>query len=97
MGVLHADDHQGVVAHIRVRSGNAPGQELEGIVPGERRPRHAHGAIAMTGEQNRQRPPAPADFGPLAPQLVANIGANAVDVNMQLVLRPRQFGVDREA
>lgn len=51
----------------------------------------------MAHKQHRQRRPVPADLRACAPQCVAHVGAHAINVDVQLVLRAPDRGIDGKA
>jgi hypothetical protein len=51
----------------------------------------------MAGERRFQQTPPRADVGALTQQRVADIGTNAVDVNVELVLRASRCRIDSQA
>ena len=92
----HADDHERAQLHVVAGTGNGVRQELERIVAGERRPHHAHRPVAVAANRFGERCPGVADAGAQLVERRVHVGANAVDMDVQLILRARQLGIDRQ-
>lgn len=97
VGANGAHHHQSLQSHICACTAKAIGQQTEGVDCIDIVARDRDGAVEMTGQWYGERCPDGTDLACMLGQRFMYIGTDAVDVDVQLVLRPGDVGVDCEA
>ena len=82
-----ADHDQRVLRHVGARTRDAVGEQNERVGVAEVRPVDAHRHVVVAGEFYRKRSPGRADVAGVFAQRRLHVEAQAVDVDMQLILR----------